>query len=420
MNYNLLINNSLFNDKLTKEIVNENTCITLENKEYKFGVINFLGKGTYFNVFLLETIKFNNSINNKRKYVLKIFKTDEEHYFNEYIVNNLFIYKTTKKLTGINKTYKRRILKSSCILHNGLINEKYYYVISEYLGSTIDKNRDIISTFLKNKKYNLIKKLVNDIKNQLLIFRKLGILHNDLKYDNILVDIKKNKINFNIIDFSNICCYTELKKDICMLSTCIIISPESLLYNIRNYDRLYIADSFGLLDIIYKIIFINTDINYYYSYKLAIELPNLPEFLLFDKSIKTLNINDNKWRLISIKNIFSILFYNIYNFIYIQYIYPNKMTNIISIYKDKIENCKLINEYINYIQDKLKYYSIKSLLLKILNIYKTINNIWTYDEMYNTLINENNWNIQEYNKLLNVIYCSSIFLPELRSINIPN
>ncbi len=207
MNYE--IKNVIFN-------INNNYLI-MDNREFK--ILNLLGRGSYGKVHLIEE--------NSKYYIIKISDDNEVK-----TIKNIF-----KKNKIINKSYP---------LYYGKINKiNAVGIIYPYLG--FYNLRSIKNTNYKiNNKQKIL--IIRDIIEQMKTFN--NIVHCDIKSENIVIDIKLDKIISTIVDFGLV---KELNEPI--FSSSYITSPESLLS--CEYKHLLIDnidnskhDYYGLFSII--------------------------------------------------------------------------------------------------------------------------------------------------------------------------
>lgn len=178
----------------------------------KYKIINYLGKGTVGQVYLLEPINFKSD----KKYVIKISNSEcqedlknevesIEYYFDKYDINH----------------------NSYPIFWGDFDNLNAIGVIYPYLGFyNLEKIKKINYKINWNNNILIIKQLIS----QLIGLKQ--IIHGDLKSANVVIDIIDNNLVATIIDFGLIKKKSSKRN---IISTNYITSPESLL----SLDRYY-------------------------------------------------------------------------------------------------------------------------------------------------------------------------------------
>lgn len=124
----------------------------------------------------------------------------------------------TFKQYGNKKIYTDEVLEKLDIMgdnvfENGLYTPRYFVCKKNgVIGHLTDNFDGKIIYYAKDKKFEDKIKLLNDLKQKILLMHKNGIIHGDLHYGNVL--FKENKTA--IIDFDN-CMYHRYKmnEDIC-------------------------------------------------------------------------------------------------------------------------------------------------------------------------------------------------------------
>lgn len=192
-------------------IINSKLLIYNDKIEMIFKIINFLGKGTVGQVYLIELIT-----NPNENFVVKISNSDCQDDLKRE-VNKVIKYFTEGNIK--HKAYPKYF--------GNFKNLNAYGVIYPYLGFyNLDK--------IKSIKYNIswiynimiIKQLINQVKSF------TNIIHGDLKPPNVVLNIT-NTIEATIVDFGLI----KKKNDrFGIISTNYVSSPESLL-SLEEYEK---------------------------------------------------------------------------------------------------------------------------------------------------------------------------------------
>jgi len=179
----------------------------------KYKIINYLGRGTVGQVYLLESINFKSD----KKYIIKISNSEcqkdlknevelIEYYFDKFDINH----------------------NSYPIFWGYFNNLNAIGVIYPYLGFyNLEKIKKINYKINWNNNILIIKQLIN----QLIGLKQ--IIHGDLKAANIVIDIIDNNFKATIIDFGLIKKKSSKRN---IISTNYITSPESLL-SLDRYCR---------------------------------------------------------------------------------------------------------------------------------------------------------------------------------------
>jgi serine/threonine protein kinase len=197
------------------DIINNHILIFNDDLDinFKYKIVNYLGKGTVGQVYMLVPVNFLTD----KKYVIKISKSEcqedlkrevgsVEHYFNKYGIKH----------------------NSYPIYWGSFDNLNAIGVIYPYLGFyNLEKIKKI--QYKINWENNI--KIIIQLINQLINLK--NIIHGDLKASNVVVDIVKNNMVVTIIDFGLIK-KKNSKKNI--ISTNYITSPESLL-SLDKYSK---------------------------------------------------------------------------------------------------------------------------------------------------------------------------------------
>jgi len=190
-----LFNNDTFN----------NSYKSIENK-YRYNYK--IGSGTYGNVFKCTNIRTN------KDYAIKIISIIENSNNIKHEINIL------KKLYDIKYNYS---------LIDYYSDNYYHYIITPYISG--------ISLYRYVKKLKRVSEsnsiyIIKQLSQQLLLLTNNNIIHNDIKLDNVIIDI--NNLNITLIDFgsSNIIDKSENYN-----TTLVYAPPEFLNYNIISYQN---------------------------------------------------------------------------------------------------------------------------------------------------------------------------------------
>lgn len=194
-------------------IINNHIILFSNDLSIKYKIINYLGKGTVGQVYMLEPVIFYTN----KKYVIKISKLDcqedlkkevesMEYYFKKYNIKHVFYPLFWGNFNNLNAVG----------------------IIYPYLGFyNLEKIKKIC--YKINWENNI--KIINQLINQLINLK--NIIHGDLKSSNVVIDFIQNNITASIIDFGLIK-HKKSKKNI--ISTNYITSPESLL-SLNKYSN---------------------------------------------------------------------------------------------------------------------------------------------------------------------------------------
>lgn len=190
-------------------IIGTNLIILTEKSYIKYKIINYIGKGTVGQVYLLESY-YDSSV-----CVIKISNSqcmddlvDEVQLTQTYFSKNNIIHPSYPKCCGFFK------------------NLKAFGIIYPYFGFyNLEKIKFI--DYKINFKNN--KEIIKQIITQMSQFS--NIIHCDLKPSNVVVDVENNIIKATVIDFGLI---KEIGEPSNLISTSYITSPESLL-TLKNF-----------------------------------------------------------------------------------------------------------------------------------------------------------------------------------------
>jgi serine/threonine protein kinase len=235
-------------------IINNHILLLNEKNQIdfiKYKIINYLGKGTVGQVYLLEPI---NLVTNK-KYVIKISNSDRQ--------NDLI-----NEVDSVDYYFnKYQITHNSYPLYWGHFNNlNAVGVIYPYLGFyNLEKIKKINYNINWENNILIIKQLINQLINL------KNLIHGDLKSANLVIDVIDNKIEATIIDFGLI---KKKSSRTNIISTNYITSPESLLSLERYFKCVDPDDSidfskhdyYGMFTIIMDLFLKNNFWNIFSSY----------------------------------------------------------------------------------------------------------------------------------------------------------
>lgn len=196
----------------SKNIINSKLLIYDNKFEMIFKIINFLGKGTVGQVYLLEPI-----INPNEKLVVKISNSDCQD-------------DLKKEVKKVIKYFKEGNIEHRAYpkYFGNFDNLNAYGAIYPYLGFyNLDKIKSIKYHISWIYNINIIKQLIKQVNSF------TNIIHGDLKPPNVVIDVNNNQAIATIVDFGLI----KKKNDkYGIISTNYVSSPESLL-SLEEYNK---------------------------------------------------------------------------------------------------------------------------------------------------------------------------------------
>ncbi len=204
---------------ISTNIINSNLFAHTNLQYQKFKIINYIGKGTVGQVYLIES--------NGKEYIIKISNSE--------CIEDLI-----EEVNFIESLFKKHnITHPSYPLYFGPFkNLKAVGVIYPYFGFyNLEKLKSIKYKISFAHNISIIKQLItqmNEFKN---------ILHCDIKPSNIVVDVSENVITATIIDFGLI---KEKTNKSHIISTNYITSPESLLTLIDFSDCISVKNDLSI------------------------------------------------------------------------------------------------------------------------------------------------------------------------------
>ena len=195
-----------FNTK-SKSIINSKLNIYNKNLEIKFKIINYLGKGTIGQVYLLEPYY---GLDPRDLMVIKISNSD--------CIEDL-----EKEVNKVKKYFEEgRVVHRAYPRYYGYFeNLNAFGAIYPYLGFyNLDKIKTINYQIGWAHNISIINQLIFQVKSF------TNIIHGDLKPPNVVLDVRDNQALATIVDFGLI----KKKIDkVGIISTNYVSSPESLL-----------------------------------------------------------------------------------------------------------------------------------------------------------------------------------------------
>ena len=259
--YQIFINNLTDIEKIKNYIKSKLNFYEFPLKKYKFK--NLIGKGSFGEVFKAIDVDLHLDVAIK-----KIKKLEE----------NEILFQNEKEISFFLKNYPycENIIK----IYNIYEDIEYIYIVMEYINNGNLKNFLIVNKINNDLKCFLIIKIAKVI--EFLHF--FGILHRDLKCENILINKYNNNITPKIIDFGLSVVLNENEYLLESYGTKIYISPEILLK--EKYNKSYDIWCFGI--ICYIII---------YNKHPFVDNENFYENILFDNILNKIiifNFNQNK------------------------------------------------------------------------------------------------------------------------------
>lgn len=277
-----------------------NICLKGINTYY-YNNKKIIGRGKYSNVYTGIIENTNEHIAIKKICLNKITKDDEIVVDRE--IATIHILMTIEQNNNILKYYD--IIRKN----------NYVYIIME-----LCTNGNLTSILINPIKEKYVKYYFAQIVNGLYWIHKNGIIHNDIKPDNILITDNYKTLKICDFGFSNT---VNNKDDNIICGTPIYMAPEILKYK-NSYKK---SDIWSLGVILYELIY------GYHPYNNVKDIKSIMSCLKYIKIKKNNNISNDGIILLN-----SLLEYNYKNRIHIRYIINNKwLDNIIKI--DEISLC---------------------------------------------------------------------------------
>ena len=213
--YVLYFNDNSKFEKINDLIIKNQKFHQPDFTKYKFDKI--IGKGSFGEVFKYYDIENNNYIAIKK--IKKSNMLKDENYFDKW----------ERDICYLLKNYSSPYLIK---IYNIFEDIQYIYIIQEFAEEGNLKNY-IINHQFDNQLNNIEKnKMIRDIAKAIEFLHSLGIIHRDLKLENILLSGQLNKYNchqIKIIDFSLSVVKTLNEKLIKRYGTITYIPPEIIL-----------------------------------------------------------------------------------------------------------------------------------------------------------------------------------------------
>lgn len=231
----------------------------------KYSKIKLLGRGAFGEAWIVQ-----NNINNT-KYVMKLINTKK--------VKLDKIHQEINSLKKISNDYCGK--NSYCFEEWFLVyssTETFYAIVTNYL-----ENAQELTKFMYNLDLPNILFIMQRLLEQLQKFHNMGLTHNDIKPENIIVQFNKDIIkNALFIDFGLGCLDDNCKYS----GTIMYMAPEVLknINKVTTLDNLKRGDIFSLGVVFYRLL------NNKFPY------PNILDFKhFFPESISSYNSNDSEY-----------------------------------------------------------------------------------------------------------------------------
>lgn len=188
-------------------------------KPQEYEIIKFLGKGAYGTTYIVEK--------NNIKYVMKKISLTKSK-----IADILLEVQALKKISKYNNCTNKQNVSSLCLVDDFVdYQTNEYVIVTNYLDNAITLSSLLNRYKESNRKMNLedIVFIMSRLISQLDKLHNFGVVHNDIKPDNIIIQYTDNKItNVLFIDFGVSCI------KVCRPSgTILYLAPE--LFRIVNY-----------------------------------------------------------------------------------------------------------------------------------------------------------------------------------------
>jgi serine/threonine protein kinase len=163
-----------------------------DTKPQEYEIIKFLGKGAYGTTYIVEK--------NNIKYVMKKISLTKSK-----IADILLEVQALKKISKYNNCSNKQNMSSLCLVDDFVdYQSNEYVIVTNYLDNAITLSSLLNRYKESNRKMNLedIVFIMSRLISQLEKLHNYGIVHNDIKPDNIIIQYVDNKItNVLFIDF---------------------------------------------------------------------------------------------------------------------------------------------------------------------------------------------------------------------------